>query len=155
MSRSFKNTFHTNSGRTAFGVFKEPKNCGDYTYNKTAKTTFCVPNVCVPSTTVNTQGNKLLLYRSNKLTYYSCSDIFNKSNLNVNLITKLDLQDIPVIQNNNSPYNCPTDISSTSTPYLDYSIDPSGILFGNNTCGINNSVNYLQSNPPPTRNLIN
>ena len=144
MAHSFKSS----SGRSAFGVFSEPQNAGDYTNNKTAKTTFCLANKCVPSKTVNTQGNLLLLNRSNKLNYYRCVNSFNKANLNINLITKLDLKDVPVIKKVDSneipiPINLSADI-----PYLDYIIDPSGALFGNTICGVNNYVRYLVYNPP-------
>lgn len=147
MAHSFK----TNSGVKSFGVFKEPQDAGSYINNKTAKTTFCNPNLCRPSKTVNTEGNLLLLQQSNRLTFYKDGyTTFNKSNLNMNLITKLDLTDVPVIQNNNTPFNVPTDISSGEIPYLNYQIDPSGVLFGNTTCGINNYLNYLMYNPPYT-----
>ena len=61
--------------------------------------------------------------------------------LNINLITKLDLTNVPVIQNfiNN---DIPTTIVLTSIPYLEYNIDPSGNLFGNTICGINNYEKY-------------
>jgi hypothetical protein len=145
MAQSFK----TGSGIKSFGVFKESMDAGDYINNKTAKTTFCNPNICKPSRTVNTQGNLLLLQQSNKLTFYKDSySSFSKSNLNMNLITKLDLTDVPVIQNNNPPFEVPTDITVGATPYLDYNIDPSGFLFGNTTCGLYNYLDYIVYNPP-------
>jgi hypothetical protein len=143
MAHSFKSS----SGKSAFGVFSEPQNAGDYIYNKKAKTTFCRANKCVPSKTVNTQGNLLLLNRSNRLKYYACVNSINKANLNINLITKLDLLDVPVIKNVDSN-NIPIPIISTEIPYLDYVIDPSGALFGNTICGVNNYVKYLVYNPP-------
>lgn len=149
MAHSFK----TSSGRASFGVFKEAQDAGDYTLNKKAQTTFCSANVCVPSKTVVTQGNLLMLNRANQLKYYSCKNSFNKSNLNVNLITKLDLLGVPVIQNTVTGA-CPTDLSLNAIPYLDYTIDPSGNLFGNNVCGINNYVNYMVYNAP-NPNFIN
>ena len=33
--------------------------------------------------------------------------------------------------------------------YNRYIIDPSGQLFGNTQCGVNNFLNYLVYNPPP------
>jgi hypothetical protein len=63
-----------------------------------------------------------------------------------NLYTKLDLSDL----SGNTPfifdlsYNTfPALINNTDTPYLEYNIDPSGVLFGNTTCGINNYLNYV------------
>ena len=143
MAHSFKSS----SGKSAFGVFSEPQNAGDYTYNKKAKTTFCRANKCVPSKTVNTQGNLLLLNRSNRLKYYACVNSINKANLNINLISKLDLLDVPVIKNVDSS-NIPIPINISDIPYLDYIIDPSGALFGNTICGLNNYVKYLVYNPP-------
>ena len=37
MAHSFK----TNSGKKAFGVFNEPLEAGNYTYNKKAKSAYC------------------------------------------------------------------------------------------------------------------
>ena len=144
-------SFNSNSGRSAFGVFTESQTAGDYTRNKTAKTTFCHPNICVPSRTVNTESNLLLLRRSNRLTFYKDGyDSFNKLNLNMNLITKVDLLDVPVIQSNNPPFEVPVDISTNAIPYIDYIIDPSGLLFGNTTCGLNNYLDFVVYNPPYT-----
>ena len=133
-------------GRTSFGVFKEPQTAGDYTYNKKAKTTFCNPNVCVPSRKVNTESNLILLKRSNDLNYYNYMLAFNHSNLNNNLLTHIDLSNVHVIQSNNTPFQSPTDLSN-NTPYLNYVIDPSGSLFGNTICGENNYLHYLLYNP--------
>ena len=138
MARSFK----TSSGKSAFGRFFEPEEAGEYIYNKKAKTIFCAANKCVPSTTVITQSNLLLLNRANKLKYYPCKNAFNKSNLNINLITKLDLKDVPVILDV-SNNEVPSTITTTSIPFLDYNIDPSGVLFGNTVCGINNYEKFM------------
>jgi len=135
-------------GRTSFGVFKEPLNSSDYIYNKKAKASFCKANLCVPSKKVNTESNLLLLKRSNKLSYYNDVSSFNHSNLNINLITKIDLTDVPVIQNNNTPFETPTDLSLNTVPYLNYVIDPCGNLFGNTICGENNYLHYVIYNPP-------
>ena len=34
--------------------------------------------------------------------------------------------------------------ANTNYPYLTYDVDPSGNLFGNTICGINNFVNYME-----------
>ena len=54
----------------------------------------------------------------------------------------MDLTNVPVIQEF-STGNVPTTITTTATPFLDYNIDPSGNLFGNTICGINNWEKYL------------
>jgi glycogen synthase len=66
--------------------------------------------------------------------------------LNINLITKLDLKGVPVIANFVTNL-VPTTIENDAIPYLDYNIDPSGNLFGNTICGVNNFVHYMVYNP--------
>ena len=128
-----------NNGKCTFGVFKEPLNAGDFILNKKAKTTFCSNVTCNQSSrTLNTQSNKLLFKQANYLNSCVCAKYFNTANLNVNLLTTLDLTNISVISSNNSPYASPTPITTTTTPYLDYQIDPSGNLFGNTNCGLLN-----------------
>jgi hypothetical protein len=134
------------SGKSAFGVFSEPKTASDYLYDKKAKTTFCLANKCIPSRKVNTESNLLLLNRANNLKYYPCKNFFNKANLNVNLITKLDLKDVPVIANF-SDNAVPTTVTQSAIPFLDYNIDPNGLLFGNTICGVNNYVSFMVYNP--------
>lgn len=139
MARPFNNS---SSANKAFGVFSEPQNAGDYTYNKKAKATYCNSKICTPSLTVGSENNYLLFKRANKLSVYPCLNSINKANLNINLITKMELTNIPVIQEF-STGNVPTTITTTAIPYLDYNIDPSGNLFGNTICGINNWEKYL------------
>lgn len=149
MARSFNS-----SGKKAFGVFSEPQDAGDYIYNKKARASYCVTNNCIPAINVGSQGNLLLFNRSNKLSVYPCKNIINKSNLNINLITTLNLSGVPVIENMTTQ-TVPTSIvpttvanaSSTNYPYLTYDVDPSGNLFGNNVCGINNYLSYLEFTP--------
>jgi hypothetical protein len=114
MARPFRNS---SSANKAFGVFLESKDAGDYIYKKKLETAY---KICdCPHQTV-----------------------INNGNLNINLISKLDLTNVPVIQNF-STGDVPTTISTSSVPFLDYNIDPSGNLFGNTTCGINNFEKYL------------
>jgi len=138
-------SFKSNYGNKSFGVFKEPQNASDYIYNKKAKSTYCVTNNCVQNVKVGSQNNLLLFKKSNLLNLYPCS--INKSNLYINLITKLDLSDVPVIEDfsgNAVPSTINTDVEF---PYLRYNIDPSGDLFGNTICDTNNFVNYMVYNP--------
>ena len=137
MARPFKNS---SSANKAVGVFSEPQNAGDYTYNKKATTTYC--NTCISSVKVGSENNYILFKRANKLGAFPCLYSINKANLNINLITKMDLTNVPVIQEF-STGNVPTTITTTATPFLDYNIDPSGNLFGNTICGINNWEKYL------------
>jgi hypothetical protein len=141
-------TFNSSSARKSFGLFAEPMDAGEYIYNKKSKTTFCIGNnKCISSMKVGSESNLLLLNRSNRLTNYPCKNIINKANLNINLISKIDLQGVPIIKDVLT-HDSPSVISFDSIPFLDYQIDPSGNLFGNTTCGINNYVNYIVYETP-------
>ena len=160
MARPFKNS---SSANKAFGVFSESQNAGDYIYNKKAVATYCNANICTPSVTIGSENNYLLFKRANKLRFYPCKNSIDKTNLNINLITKLDLTGVPVIQDFSGNKLCPTTINTITTvpsPYLSYNIDPSGNLFGNTICGINNwekymvyDASYNKLNPIPINNL--
>ena len=124
--------FNTNSGKPAFGVLKEPNTAGDYIYNKKAKTTFCPQENCVPCNNFPTQGN-LLLAKKNSYN----KKLINTSNLDINLITELNLKNVNMFQI----------FDMSFSPYYYYDIDPSGQLFGNTLCGTNNFMNYLEYMP--------
>ena len=141
--------FKPYTGKNTFGVVKEPQEAGEYILNKKATSSFCIPNVCIPSKKAGNQSNMLLLRNANNIYYMSRQYPYNTSNLNINLVTKLNLTGVPIIQNNNNG-DVPSNLDKTSIPYLDYTIDPSGNLFGNTICGANNFQNYLQFNPPYT-----
>ena len=135
-------------GKNTFGVLKESQDAGQYILNKTASTSFCIPNVCVPSRTLASQSSRLILRKANRIYFSRCQDPYNTANLNINLVTVLDLSGVPVIIDVSGNY--PTNLDVTSIPYLDYTIDPSGNLFGNTVCGTDNFQNYLVFNPPYT-----
>ena len=135
-------------GKNTFGVLKQSQDAGQYILNKTASTSFCSPNVCVPNRAGLSQSSRLILRKANKIYFSRCQDPYNTANLNINLVTVLDLSGVPVIIDTSGNY--PTQLDITSTPYLDYTIDPSGNLFGNTVCGTNNFQNYLLFNPPYT-----
>ena len=143
MSRPFKPYM----GKNTFGVLKESQEAGQYVLNKKALASFCPPKICIPSRTVATQSNRLLLRQANRVYYIACRNPYNIGNLNINLVTTLDLSGVPVIQQNN-PYAVPAKLDITVRPYLAYTIDPSGNLFGNTICGTDNFQNYLRFNPP-------
>ena len=141
-SRPFKSYM----GKNTFGTFKESQDAGEYILNKKTTASFCNPNVCVPNRALLTQSNRLLLRKANNIYFGTNQDHYNRSNLNINLVTKLNLSDVPVIIDTSGNY--PVQLDVTSIPYLDYTIDPSGNLFGDTICGTNNFQNYLQFNPP-------
>ena len=142
--------FNQYMGKNTFGVVKAPQEAGQYILNKTATTSFCSPNVCVAGKTVASQSSRLILRKANKIYFSRCQDPYNTANLNINLVTKLNLSDVPVIQESASPYSVPTTLNVSVAPYLNYTIDPSGNLFGNTVCGTDNFQNYLVFNPPYT-----
>ena len=106
--------------------------------------------MCVAGKTVASQSSRLILRKANKIYFSRCQDPYNTANLNINLVTKLNLSDVPVIQESASPYSVPTTLNVSVAPYLNYTIDPSGNLFGNTVCGTDNFQNYLVFNPPYT-----
>lgn len=151
MARTFNNQFISNiSAKKDFGVFLESQDAGDYILNKSAQTKYCTPNICKSSIKVGSQGNYLTYQLSNRLTINSnCLNTIDKTNLDINLITKLNLKDIPTIvdfSNNKIPVN--VNNSSLIPPYLQYNIDPKGYLFGNTICGVDNYLRYLEYNSP-------
>lgn len=145
MAHSFNNF----SARAAFGTNKESNEAGDYILRKKARATFCKSSTCPPRYNFNTQGDLNLLRTAKYLDTINYNLPFNKNNLNVNLVTKLDLTGVCVIQDASGNV-CPTNIIYDQIPYFytRYVIDPNGKLFGNTQCGINNFLNYLVYNPP-------
>lgn len=146
MSRPFANY----SANVTFSQIFEPLDASEYIRNKKAKYTFCSPNICHPNKNIYSQSNYLLLKRANNLAFYPCINEIDKTQLYINLLTKLDLSyNFPVISNiNGGTYPVEIDPTSTTPPYLVYNVDPSGNLFGNDQCGPLNFENYLVYNPP-------
>jgi hypothetical protein len=149
--------FPTTPGRKAFGVTIPVQNAGEYILNKKTKNTYCNISLCRPQNKVVNQSDLLLLRRSNYLYNRCVSYNFNKTNLNINLFTKMDLTDVKVIASAKTGASPTTIIPLTqanltylnANPYYTlYKIDPCGELFGNTTCGINNYQKYVVYNPP-------
>jgi hypothetical protein len=107
-------------GKNTFGVHREPQDAGEYILNK---------------------SSGISCHKNN------CQLPYKITNLNINLVTSLDLTSVPVIQQN-FPLTVPTNLDVTSIPYIDYTIDPCGNLFGNTICGTNNFQNYLRISDP-------
>ena len=148
MSRSHNQSYSgkTSSGREAFGNFSTTKHAGDYIQNKkNLHTTICSKSTCFPKTSVANQGDYLLRKRAINNYYNSDTDITQsiKTDLQYGLVSKMVLSGISVIKNNTTGESPTTLNPSVSTPYFQYTIDPSGNLFGNSICGINNFENYV------------
>ncbi len=132
------------SAKDSFKQLKEPLTASDYLSKKKIKYIFCKPDYCHPNKNLYSQSNYLLLRQANTNAYYRCNDI-DKTQLYINLYTKLDLNEVPVIsQLSDDSY--PVEISTSVVPFLTYNIDPSGVLFGNSVCGINNWENFITGN---------
>jgi hypothetical protein len=149
--------FPTTPGRKAFGVNIPVQNAGEYILNKKTKNVYCNISLCRPQNKVKNQSDLVLLRKSNYLYNRCVSYNFNKTNLNINLFTKMDLTGIKVLANSKTgvspttiyPLNSQNLTFLTENPYYGlYTIDPCGELFGNTTCGINNYQDYVVYNPP-------
>jgi hypothetical protein len=132
----------TPNGRQTFGQLSASRNASDYISNKKANATLCNSKICLPKTPTSNQSNYLLLKNSNYIRYSTTTNPQgeNKNNLASGLNTTIDLLNVPVIQN--TAGESPTTISTSSIPYLSYVIDPSGVMFGNTICGLNDINNF-------------
>jgi hypothetical protein len=111
-------------GRPTFQSNNESTNARDYITKKTISTTFCNPK-CPSSKLVGSSYQNLYNLRSStRIKKEAILPTFNTTDLNVNLFTKMNLEGVTVIGSNGV-------------------IDPSGVLFGNTECGINNFENFL------------
>ena len=143
--------FAKNNGKTTFAQFNQPLNAGEYTLIKKTKYSFCKPDYCHPNKNLYSQSNYLLFKKANDLAT-NPYDI-NHTQLYINLITKLDLSDNVIVVTDLSGNGYPVKIDTNVEPYLTYNIDPSGNLFGNTVCDINNFENYIVYNPPSGNNI--
>lgn len=135
--------------KPAFKSNKESCDASFYTANKKAAYSFCNYSSCYPyKLTIGKNYDQMYLLGNSRLAKKNiCKPSFNKNDLNINLFTKMNLQNVCVI-NNNSTNQCASSIDPSKCFYLNYTIDPSGVLFGNTECGINNFENFLEPNPP-------
>jgi hypothetical protein len=129
----------TTNGRQTFGQSSPNQTAGDYILNKKTKSTFCNSRTCLPKTPTINQSNYLLLKKANYIKY-SDAQGSSKNDLASGLTTTIDLLNVPVIQNNAG--TSPATISTSSVSYLTYAIDPSGVMFGNTICGLNDINNF-------------
>ena len=137
MSRPFSN----NSAKDAFANVRNTKDASSYIQERKTKYSFCQPNICHPNKNINTQSDYIRLREANRLKFYP--EVFNKTQLYMNLYTQLDLSgNIPVISYLSNGVS-PVLIDTNVTPYLTYNIDPSGVLFGNSVCDITNYEHFI------------
>jgi hypothetical protein len=135
-------SFNYYKAKPTFAQFKEPLVASDYTSRKKIKYSFCSPNICHPNKNIYSESNFLMLKTANNLATNPCGQI-DKTQLYINLITKLELNnDITVILDNSGNI-VPAIIDPNSVSFLRYNVDPSGVLFGNDLCSIENWEKYL------------
>jgi len=127
----------TINGKKSFGQSSESRSAGDYILTKKANLISCNSKTCLPKTPTINQSNYLLLIKANYIKYAKVTNPSgsNKNNLVSGLSTTIDLLDVPVIQSTSG--KSPTTISTSVNPYLTYVLDPSGVMFGDSVCGLN------------------
>jgi hypothetical protein len=143
-------SFNNFSAKAAFGSNQGTNEAGDYILKKKARATYCSSSRCPPRYNLNSQGELNLLRRAKYIDISNSRLPFNKNNLNINLVTKLDLTNVCVIEDASGNVCANNGIIYIDIPnfYNRYIIDPNGKLFGNTSCGVNNFLNYLVYNPP-------
>ncbi len=146
MAHSFKSS----TGGKTFKVFAESSSSGVYTYNKKARASYCIKNKCPINVNAGSQGNLILFNKARLLNANISRCIrtleYDNTELYINLITKLDLSgNLPIITDLSGQAH-PVSIDASNNPlppYLTYDVDPSGVLFGDTICGINNYVRFM------------
>jgi len=128
-----------NQAIMTFGKVNNTQTSGDYIKNKTAQNTFCNTNKCYITKKLSSQNDLLLYNNARNLQYFSNN--INKTSLNINLITKLNLNNVIILKEDVSPFNSPAKINKSNTNYI---YDPIGSLFGNSFCKLNNYTQYMQ-----------
>lgn len=149
------NLFNSYKAKPTFAQLKEPGDASEYIANKKTRYSFCSPNICHPNKNVNSQSNLLMLRRANKLTFYPCVNQFDKTQLYLNLFTKLQVDpntNVLEYYKTTSPNYIEWPQTTTNPPYNYYNIDPSGELFGNTVCGLNNWENFIRSDISDSNN---
>ena len=148
---SFSN-FTLIPAKPTFKSFQNKMYASDYITNRRLKAQFC--NIDTKSCSKQSRifnfnkygfNNSGDLIDYNRLYLYNNKNfkLYNRSDLSVNLYTQLNLKDVNVVQQN-YPVKTPTSINPTINFNENYTIDASGVLFGNTLCGINNYVHFQE-----------
>jgi len=159
--------FNNNKAKKDFGSLNEPTNSSDYIKNKKSKLLYN-NTIKKNRNCIETSYENLHLIKNGFLNYYNTLQNgiipFNKTNLQINLITKMNLECVPTLSSNIiyqkqiSSTTSPTSPTGT-LPFIDYfdtttnypfwvlyDVDPTGKLFGYNACSINHYLNYIVLN---------
>ena len=124
MSSAFSRNY--SDGKMAFGQFMTPQYASDYISYVKARTLL--------------KGTVPMQH----YVYPYSLEMVNKTNLNYNLVTALDLAEVVVLQNNGPPSYTPTTVDPSANFSLEYFMDPEGQLFGNTSCCTNPFVRYMR-----------
>jgi hypothetical protein len=135
----------TTLGKETFGKLNEGTTAEDHIYIKRVQTTYCNPSRCIRVTNYRDLNALRASFREKYLANQNTIK-HQKNSLVSGLYTTLDLNNVDVIATNTATSTSPTPIDVTFVPYLKYKIDPSGKLFGNTVCGLNNFINYKVGN---------
>lgn len=128
--------------KPAFGNYSKHLSYADVIANKRANHIYYN---CKRTNRIESQGDLIAI---RKTTQNDCANgcnvlPFNKSNLQVNLITELDLNNIIILETDIEP-GVPSKIDPALTPvYAYYTIDPNNRLSGDTPCAIQKFVNYM------------
>jgi hypothetical protein len=157
-----------NNNKYCFGSLIEPTNSSNYLLNKKSKVLY---NNATTKKITNYKNYNYSSYQDYNLIKNGCKLLqpnnilpFNKGNLQINLITKMDLKCVPTLSSSIiytkyiSSSVLPTSPTTTlpMIGYFDnvsnypfwylYNIDPKGLLFGVNDCSVNNYLKYVVFN---------
>jgi hypothetical protein len=163
---------NNNKSKSCFGSLIEPTNSSNYLLNKKSKVLY---NNALTKKIAKHKNYDYLSYQDYNLLKNGCklsepNNIlpFNKGNLQINLITKMNLTCVSTlsssiiytkyIDNSVLPTSPTTtlpligyfnDVNNYPFWYL-YNIDPKGSLFGVNNCSVNNFLKYMVLNKKNT-----
>jgi|LauGreSBDMM110SN_4_FD.fasta_scaffold120599_2 hypothetical protein len=129
--------------KPAFGNFNRQFSCRERLENIKLNLIYC--NCEKKNRPIASQSEKIAFRKlQNELCQTYCNRLpFDKTSLQVNLITQLDMSGLVLVSEINDP-SVPSGMSSGNTPYYDYYyFDPYGDLLPKRQCKINQFVNYL------------
>jgi hypothetical protein len=129
--------------KPAFGNFNQQLSCAERLQNIKLNIEYCE---CKNNNRPLQSQSEMLAFR--KIKTDTCNGYcdrlpFDKTALQVNLITQLDMSGTVLISDVANP-SVPSGMYPTAVPYYDfYYFDPYGALFGKRQCEINKYVNYM------------
>jgi hypothetical protein len=135
-------SFNSKPGKSAFGSNKDSSDSSSNINNKILKAFYCANKCPRNIIKVKNQSEYLLLQKARTLNL--CSLPFSTNDLNVNLISKIDLNNVCVIKNICTNI-CNDSIKFCIPIYLNYDIYPDN----NNYCILNNNSQNRVYYPPP------